>query len=128
MGGAAFQFLVAIYGGFGAGLGILTLAALSIQGFEDVQELNALKNLASAVNYTVAAATFIVAGAVSLAAYAGDAGDRVVGRVCRGFAGAAVAFNLAETLDHCCGCNLNLDLFFQNFLSDCRSVGRSALH
>lgn len=64
--GALFQFVVAIYGGFfGAGMGILTLAALSIQGFEDMQELNALKNLTSAANYTVAAATFIIAGAIS---------------------------------------------------------------
>ena len=60
------QLAVAIYGGFfGAGLGILTLAALSIQGYEDIQELNALKNLCSAVNYSVAALTFIVAGAIS---------------------------------------------------------------
>jgi uncharacterized membrane protein YfcA len=57
---------VAIYGGFfGAGMGILTLAALAIQGVEDMQELNGLKNLTSAVNYTVAAATFIIAGAIS---------------------------------------------------------------
>lgn len=66
LGGALFQLIVAIYGGFfGAGLGILTLAALSIQGFRDMQELNALKNVASAVNYTVAALTFIIAGAIS---------------------------------------------------------------
>ena len=66
IGGALFQLIVATYGGFfGAGLGILTLAALSIQGFKDMQELNALKNVASAVNYTVAALTFIIAGAVS---------------------------------------------------------------
>lgn len=65
-GGALFQLAVAVYGGFfGAGMGILTLAALSIQGFDDIQELNALKNLTSAVNYTVAALTFIVAGAIS---------------------------------------------------------------
>lgn len=65
-GGALFQFVVAVYGGFfGAGMGILTLAALSIQGFEDMQELNALKNMTSAINYTVAAMTFIVAGAIS---------------------------------------------------------------
>ncbi len=65
-GGALFQLAVAIYGGFfGAGMGILTLAALSIQGFEDIQEINALKNLTSAMNYTVAAATFIIAGAIS---------------------------------------------------------------
>jgi hypothetical protein len=61
-----FQTIVAIYGGFfGAGMGILTLAALAIQGVDDMQELNGLKNLTSAVNYTVAAATFIIAGAIS---------------------------------------------------------------
>lgn len=66
VGGLIFQLLVAIYGGFfGAGMGILTLAALSIQGVEDMQELNGLKNLTSAVNYTVAAATFVIAGAIS---------------------------------------------------------------
>ncbi len=66
IGGALFQLMVAIYGGFfGAGMGILTLAALSIQGFEDMQEINALKNLTSAMNYTVAALTFIIAGAIS---------------------------------------------------------------
>lgn len=66
VGGAVFQLLVAVYGGFfGAGLGILTLAALAIQGIEDTQDLNALKNLASAINYSTAAVTFIAAGAVS---------------------------------------------------------------
>lgn len=66
IGGAVFQLMVAIYGGFfGAGMGILTLAALSIQGFEDIQEINALKNLTSAMNYTVAALTFMIAGAIS---------------------------------------------------------------
>lgn len=66
IGGAFFQLTVAIYGGFfGAGMGILTLAALAIQGFDDMQEINALKNLTSAVNYTVAALTFIIAGAIS---------------------------------------------------------------
>lgn len=66
IGGLVFQLAVAVYGGFfGAGMGILTLAALSIQGVEDMQELNGLKNLTSAVNYTVAAATFVIAGAIS---------------------------------------------------------------
>jgi uncharacterized membrane protein YfcA len=65
-GGSIFQFIVGVYGGFfGAGMGILTLAALSIQGIEDMQEMNALKNLTSAVNYTIAALTFIIAGAIS---------------------------------------------------------------
>ncbi len=64
--GAALQLPVAVYGGFfGAGLGILTLSALSVQGIKDIQELNALKNLASTVNYMVAAAIFILSGAIS---------------------------------------------------------------
>jgi len=64
--GLFFQFLVTVYGGFfGAGQGILTLAALSIQGIDDIQEINALKNWISAVTYTVSALTFIIAGAVT---------------------------------------------------------------
>ena len=66
LGGLTFQFLVTVYGGFfGAGQGILTLAALSIQGVENIQELNALKNWISGVTYTVSALTFIFAGAVN---------------------------------------------------------------
>ena len=40
-------------------MGILTLAALSIQGFEDIQEVNALKNLTSGVNYFVSSLSLI---------------------------------------------------------------------
>ncbi len=66
LGGLFFQLLVSIYGGFfGAGQGILMLAALSIQGLTDMQELNALKNWLSGVIYTVSALTFIIAGAAS---------------------------------------------------------------
>ena len=36
-----------------------------IQGFEDIQEVNALKNLTSGVNYFVSSSTFIIAGAIS---------------------------------------------------------------
>jgi uncharacterized membrane protein YfcA len=61
-----FQLAVSIYGGFfGAGMGILMLAALAIQGFDDVHEINALKNWLSAVIYSVAVVTFVVADAVS---------------------------------------------------------------
>lgn len=60
------QFLVSIYGGFfGAGMGILMMASLAIGGHEDVQHINALKNLLSAVIYSITVMTFIVAGAVS---------------------------------------------------------------
>ena len=60
------QLLVSVYGGFfGAGMGILMMASLAIGGQEDVQHINALKNLLSAVIYSVTVMTFIVAGAVS---------------------------------------------------------------
>jgi len=60
------QLLVSIYGGFfGAGMGILMMASLAIGGHEDVQHINALKNILSAVIYSVTVVTFVVAGAVS---------------------------------------------------------------
>ncbi|MHB1375054.1 MAG: TSUP family transporter, partial [Thauera sp.] len=49
----------------GAGMGILMIAALAIQGFKDVHEINALKNWLSAVIYSVAVGTFVIANAVS---------------------------------------------------------------
>jgi uncharacterized membrane protein YfcA len=61
-----FQLAVSIYGGFfGAGMGILMLASLAIQGHDDVQEINAIKNWLSAIIYSVAVVTFVSAGAVS---------------------------------------------------------------
>lgn len=66
LGGYLFQGVVSIYGGFfGAGMGILMIASLAIQGFEDLHEINALKNWLSAVIYSVAVATFVLADAVS---------------------------------------------------------------
>lgn len=60
------QGLVAIYGGFfGAGMGILMMASLAIAGHDDLHEVNALKNLLSAVVYSVTVVTFVTAGAVS---------------------------------------------------------------
>ncbi|HEY0877673.1 MAG TPA: sulfite exporter TauE/SafE family protein, partial [Zeimonas sp.] len=57
-GGYLFQGVVSIYGGFfGAGMGILMIASLAIQGFDDLHEINALKNWLSAVIYSVAVAT-----------------------------------------------------------------------
>jgi uncharacterized membrane protein YfcA len=48
----AFQFLVAVYGGyFGAGIGILMLSALGFMGVGDIHRMNAVKTfLASAIN------------------------------------------------------------------------------
>jgi uncharacterized membrane protein YfcA len=62
---AGLQLLVAIYGGyFGAGIGILMLAAFGLLGIEDLHEANALKNiLASAIN-CIASLWFIAAGLI----------------------------------------------------------------
>ncbi len=46
IGAMVFQFIVGIYGGyFGAGIGILMLAALSLLGLTDIHQMNGLKNL-----------------------------------------------------------------------------------
>lgn len=57
---AAAQFVIAVYGGyFGAGIGILMLAALALSGMEDLHLMNGLKNgLATAIN-SVAVVTFL---------------------------------------------------------------------
>jgi uncharacterized protein len=60
------QAVVSVYGGFfGAGMGILMLASLAMSGHDDVHEINAIKNLLSAIIYSVTVITFVIAGAVS---------------------------------------------------------------
>jgi uncharacterized membrane protein YfcA len=82
------QFLIAIYGGFfGAGCGILMLAAFGFLGLGDVYQMNRLKNLANVGFNTIASATFIVAHHVDgpLAAL------MTVGAAAGGYAGAGAA-------------------------------------
>lgn len=82
--------LVAIYGGyFGAGMGILQLAAFSIEGHALVRA-NALKNLISAVIYSVASLTFIAAGRVSWA----ELVVVLAGATAGGYAGGALSQRL----------------------------------
>lgn len=65
-GSLAGHAVVSVYGGFfGAGMGILMLASLAMAGHDDVHEINAIKNLLSAVIYSVTVLTFVIAGAVS---------------------------------------------------------------
>jgi len=61
-GGMLFQFAVGLYGGyFGAGIGILMLAALSILGLKDIHEMNSLKVVLGGSINGIAAAYFIFA-------------------------------------------------------------------
>jgi hypothetical protein len=62
---ATLQLLVGIYGGyFGAGIGVLLLAGLSVLGLGDIHALNAVKNLLAAAINGVATAVLV---AVALA-------------------------------------------------------------
>ena len=85
---------VSIYGGyFGAGMGILQLAAFAIEG-HPLARANALKNLISAVIYSVATLTFVVAGRVSWYELAILLGGATLG----GYAGGALGQRLPPKL------------------------------
>ena len=86
-----FQFGVAVYGGyFGAGIGILMLAALGFMGFTNIHQMNGLKSWGGMCANVVAAATFAmsdlvnwpIAGAMAVAAIIGGyTGSRLAQRV-----------------------------------------------
>ena len=76
----AFQFAVGVYGGyFGAGIGILMLAALAMIGLDDIHRMNAVKSLLGAVINGTSVVVFAATGnvhwpyalAMSVAAAAG---------------------------------------------------------
>ncbi len=97
--GLLIQFVTAIYGGFfGAGMGIVMLAAMAITEGDDYHRINAAKNLCSTLLQGVAIVLFIWAGLVrwpqtlivGVAAIAGGyfgvgLGRKVPPRVMRGF-------------------------------------------
>jgi len=97
-----FQLFVGLYGGyFGAGMGILMLAALGFIGLTDLHEMNGLKNLLAVGINGVAAIYFAISGAVlwkdavvmALAAIAGGfAGAKLAKRLGRRFVRGAVVF------------------------------------
>jgi len=60
-----FQFIVGTYGGyFGAGIGILMLAALGFLGFTNIHRMNGLKNINNMCINAVAAVMFLAKGLV----------------------------------------------------------------
>jgi uncharacterized membrane protein YfcA len=83
-----FQFAVAVYGGyFGAGIGILMLAALGFMGFKNIHRMNALKNFGGMCANAVAAATFAISGLVSWPV----AGAMAIGAMVGGYGGSRLA-------------------------------------
>ena len=60
------HFVISIYGGyFGGGIGFLVLAALTLFGMRDINEMNGLKMLIVGVMTITSIATFVVADVVS---------------------------------------------------------------
>jgi hypothetical protein len=85
------QLAVSIYGGyFGAGMGILMLAALGLYGLDDIHQRNGIKSLLAAVINGVAGIYFVVSGAIAWV----DALALGLGAVTGGFAGAVIARRL----------------------------------
>lgn len=88
-----FQFLVSVYGGyFGAGMGILMLAALGLIGMHDLHQMNGLKNLLAICINGVAAVYFAMQGAVVWSHVLVMAAASIAG----GFAGARTAHRLGR--------------------------------
>jgi hypothetical protein len=86
-----FQFCVAIYGGyFGAGIGILMLAALALIGLHDIHQMNGLKTLFNAAINGVAVVVFITSGKVDWA----FALAMAVAAIAGGYGGARLARRL----------------------------------
>jgi uncharacterized membrane protein YfcA len=91
----ALILVVTIYGGyFGAGLGIMLLAGLTLAGFDDLRAANALKNLLSAFVNGVAVVIFVVEGLVVWPATL----VMLAGAVLGGIAGARIATRLPVRL------------------------------
>jgi uncharacterized membrane protein YfcA len=85
------QLLISIYGGyFGAGIGILMLAAMGIMLPSSIQHANALKVLFSLLINGIAAVIFAVMGAV----YAPEAALMAAASIAGGFLGARLAQRL----------------------------------
>ena len=88
-----FQFLIGIYGGyFGAGAGILMLAALGLMGLTNIHRMNGLKNWGGLCMNAVAAATFAASGLVNWPV----ALSMAVGAIAGGYLGSRTAQRVSQ--------------------------------
>jgi len=93
-GAMLFQLMVGLYGGyFGAGIGILMLAALSIMGLQDIHEMNSLKVVFAGSVNGIASLYFVWAHMV----YWPDVLIMAVAAVVGGYGGAGVARRIGQT-------------------------------
>lgn len=90
---ALFLFGVAIYGGyFGAGIGILTLAAFGLMGMTNIHQMNGIKNIFTLGINGIAAALFIFKGLVDWKI----AAIMAFGSIFGGYAGAGIARRIGQ--------------------------------
>lgn len=90
-GASGLQLLTSIYGGyFGAGMGIMMLATLSLLGFANIHQMNGLKNLLGMTINLIAALYFIFVGLVHWP----EALVMAVGAIAGGYGGAGLARKL----------------------------------
>jgi uncharacterized membrane protein YfcA len=95
VGAVCFQLLVGLYGGFfGAGIGILMLAALGALGVGDIHEMNGIKNVLATCINLVAAVYFAASGAIVWSV----ALVMAVGAVAGAFAGASLSRRFPATV------------------------------
>ncbi len=88
-----FQFGIGIYGGyFGAGIGILMLAALGILGLTDIHRMNGLKSINGFAINIVASVMFLMRGMVDLRL----AALMAVGAILGGYFGAGTAKRIGQ--------------------------------
>ncbi len=86
--GFCFQLFVATYGGyFGAGIGILMLASLSVMGLRNIYRMNALKTVLGSIINGIALAYFILDGLI----FWQFAIMMAVGAIIGGYAGARLS-------------------------------------
>jgi uncharacterized membrane protein YfcA len=106
-----FQLMVGVYGGyFGAGMGIMMLAALSLMGHTDIHQMNGLKNLLSVAisgiaivylvftNLIVWDDALLMAAGASVGALAGAGAARRVGQAAVRHTVVAVGLAMALTM------------------------------
>ena len=92
-GAIAFQFFSAIYGGyFGAGNGILMLAAMGLLGLNDLHRANGIKNFLGICINSIAVLSFSLAGLVVWQ----DALVMACGALAGGYFGASMAVRIGQ--------------------------------
>ena len=89
-----FQFLVGLYGGyFGAGMGILMLAALGLIGLTDLHQMNGVKNILAVCINGIAAIYFAFSHSVNWR----DVLVMTIGTIAGGLIGARLAHHFGRT-------------------------------